>query len=190
MAILKVVGIDPSMRNFGFVKGTIDLNDDNYALTIERLELVTTEIDKETKKVVRKNSDDLQRARKLHQAVQQFVGDANMVFAEIPVGSQSARAMASYGICLGVLASIKKPLVQLTPTEVKLAAVGDKNASKEDMIAWATSAYPDANWLRTKRNGVVSFSKNNEHLADAVATIHAGILSDQFIQAVSILAVA
>lgn len=190
MTILRVVGIDPAMRNFGFVKGTIDLSSDNYEFTIERLELVQTETDKETKKTVRKNSDDLVRARKLHNAVQAFCQDANMVFAEIPIGSQSARAMASYGICIGVLASIKKPLVQLTPTEVKLAAVGDKNASKNDMIAWATSAYPDANWLTTKRNGVISFTNNNEHLADAVATIHAGILSDQFLQAVSILAVA
>lgn len=190
MAILKVVGIDPAMRNFGLVRGTIDLGDPNFAFEIETLELVTTETDKETKKTVRKNSDDLLRARKLHKAVQLFVQDANMVFAEIPVGSQSARAMASYGMCIGILASIKKPLVQLTPTEVKLASVGDKNASKEAMIAWATSAYPDANWLSTKRNGKVTFTKNNEHLADAVATIHAGILSDQFLQAVSVLAVA
>lgn len=190
MALLKVVGIDPAMRNFGLVKGTIDLDDPNFKLTIERLELVSTETDKDTKKTVRKNSDDLQRARKLYNGVAEFVKDANMVFAEIPVGSQSARAMASYGICIGILASIKKPLVQLTPTEVKLASVGDKNASKESMIAWATSAYPDANWLTRNFQGKKKFLDKNEHLADAVAAIHAGILSDQFIQAVSILAVA
>lgn len=190
MSILKVVGLDPALRNLGMVKATIDLSDPNFPITIERLELVVTDTDEATKKVVRKNSDDLLRARKLHKALQAFIGDANMVFAEIPIGSQSARAMASYGICIGILASINKPLVQLTPSEVKLAAVGDKNASKMDMIAWATSAYPDANWLTRKFQGKVKLLDKNEHLADAVGTLHAGILSDQFIQAVSILSVA
>lgn len=190
MSLLKVVGVDPALRNFGLVKATINIADPNFPIEIQHLELVSTETDAASKKVVRKNSDDLQRARKLHHSLHQFIGDANMVFAEIPVGSQSARAMASYGVCIGVLASIRKPLVQLTPTEVKLAAVGDKNASKRDMINWATTAYPEANWLRVKRNGKMELVDKNEHLADAVATLHAGLLTDQFIQAVSILAVA
>lgn len=67
--------------------------------------------------------------------------DVNMVVVEVPVGSQSARSMASYGICIGILASITKPMIQVTPTEVKMATVGSKTASKQDMIDWATSAY-------------------------------------------------
>lgn len=99
---------------------------------------------------------------------------------EIPVGSQSARSMASYGICIGVVASIDKPLIQVTPAEVKLVATGSKTASKDDMIKWATEMYPEGQWLTTNKKGVVSFVNKNEHMADAIAAMHAGVKTDQF----------
>lgn len=185
--LLRVASFDPSLNNFGMVKGTINLDSPNFDFQIETMLLVETDTDKANKKVVRKNSDDLTRAIKLTRAANSFVDDVSMVFVEVPVGSQSARAMASYGICIGVLSSIRKPLIQVTPTEVKLAATGTKTASKEDMIAWATNAYPDAPWLKMKRNGKTVLVNKNEHLADAVAAVHAGIVSDPFIQAIAIL---
>lgn len=190
MTILRVAGIDPALRNFGLVKGYIDISNPSFEFVVEDLLLVSTEVDNETKKTVRKNSHDLVRAKMLHKGVHQFIKDVNMVFTEMPVGSQNARAMASYGVSIGVLASIQKPLIQVLPDEVKIAAVGNKNASKKDMIAWATSAYPDAPWLKRKHNGEMVIQEKNEHLADAVAVVNAGILTDQFLQAVSILAVA
>lgn len=185
--LLRVASLDPSLNNFGMIKGTIDLDSPNFDLIIEDMQLTETDSDKANKKVVRKNSDDLTRAIKLTRAVNAFVEDVSMVFVEVPVGSQSARAMASYGICIGVLSSIRKPLIQVTPTEVKVAVTGSKTASKEEMIAWATNAYPDAPWLTTKRNGKLVLTNKNEHLADAVAAVHAGIVSDPFIQAIAIL---
>lgn len=190
MTILRVASIDPALRNFGLVKGTIDIEDANFPLTIEKMQLVESSSDASAKKQVRKNSDDLERARKLQRNMMRFIQDVQMVFVEVPVGSQSARSMASYGICIGILASINKPLIQVTPTEVKLAAVGSKTASKEDMINWASSAYPDADWLTTKRKGEIVMLNKNEHLADAIGAIHAGIITDPFLQAVSILGVA
>lgn len=188
--LLKVAAIDPALRNFGLVKGTIDVSNENFPFKIDDMLLVQSESDKASKKVVRKNSDDLERARKLQRGMIDFIKDVQMVFVEVPVGSQSARSMASYGICIGILASIRKPLIQLTPTEVKLAAVGSKTASKDDMIQWAHSAYPDAKWLTRKKNGKLELVAKNEHLADAIGAVHAGILTDQFMQAVSILGVA
>ncbi|GAL23016.1 hypothetical protein JCM19235_1317 [Vibrio maritimus] len=116
--------------------------------------------------------------------------DVNMVVVEVPVGSQSARSMASYGICIGILASITKPMIQVTPTEVKMATVGSKTASKQDMIDWATSAYPDADWLTVTRKGKKVITAKNEHLADSIAAVHAAILTDQFAGAIAILAAA
>jgi Holliday junction resolvasome RuvABC endonuclease subunit len=105
-----------------------------------------------------------------------------VVFAEVPVGSQSSRAMCSYGVCIGLLAGLaaRVPLIQVQPTEVKLAAVGTKTASKEEMIEWATGLYPQLPWFTTKRKGVTTFSAKNEHIADAIAAIYAGILTDEF----------
>ncbi|TOK05746.1 hypothetical protein CGI28_24500, partial [Vibrio parahaemolyticus] len=135
---LKVLALDPSLQNFGMVKGFIDIDDDDFPFTIEQMVLQESKgADKKTAKVVRKNSDDIRRAKSLHKALHEMLKDVNMVFVEVPVGSQSARSMASYGICVGIIASINKPMIQVTPTEVKLAAVGCKTASKQDMIDWA-----------------------------------------------------
>ena len=177
MTQILVAGVDPSLNNFGLSKATVDI--ETKSVVLHALELVTTESDTANKKVVRKNSDDLERARKLHKGLLTFIKDVDLVVVEIPVGSQSARAMASYGICIGVLAAIDKPFIQVTPTEVKLVSVGSKTASKAQMIEWATKLYPNADWLTQKRNGTLQYISKNEHLADSVAAIHAGLFTDQ-----------
>ena len=104
---------------------------------------------------------------------------AKAVFVEVPVGSQSARAMASYGICVGILSAIRAegiPLIEVTPLEVKHTFTGDKNATKQLMIDTAISLYPDANFPRW-RGEVCSKA---EHVADAIAAIHAGVQTSTF----------
>ena len=71
---------------------------------------------------------------------------------------------------------------RLTMSGALLAATGSKTASKDDMITWAVSQYSDANWLTTKRGGHDIVTKKNEHLADAVAAVHAGMKTDLFQQ--------
>jgi hypothetical protein len=187
MRFIRLVGVDPAIRNFGLVQATFDL--DLGSLEINALILPKT--DSENGKTVRKNSDDLRRAKVLLQAMREACEGASLAIAEIPVGSQSARAMASYGICVGVLASCPVPLIQVTPAEVKLAATGRKTATKGEMIAWAMAKYSQANWRTRKRktaNGEISVpTLDNEHLADAVAAIEAGIKSEQFRAAVEIM---
>lgn len=58
---ITVVGIDPSMSNFGVAVGTLDLETDE--LEVHGLTLVETKAGN-NKKTVRVNSDDLRRARK------------------------------------------------------------------------------------------------------------------------------
>jgi Holliday junction resolvasome RuvABC endonuclease subunit len=176
---IKIVGLDPSLSNFGIVKATLDINTLHY--TVDDLVLVKTENekDKKLKKTVRKNSEDLERARKLYEGMVEACQGASLAIAEVPVGSQSARAMASYGVCVGVLAACPIPLIQVTPSEVKLAGTGYKSGTKDEMIEWAMSKFPAANWLLTKRAGQMVPVAANEHLADAVGAIEAGIKTDQ-----------
>lgn len=171
-----IAGIDPSLNNFGLAKG--EFRDRYFTLS----NLVLQETAGTKVKQVRKNSDDLKRAQLLYDATHEFIKDVDLVIVEVPVGSQSARSMASYGICIGLIASIKKPLIQVTPTEVKLAAVNNKNATKDQMIQWATTEFPQADWLYKTQKGVKSLVSKNEHLADAVAAIKAGIRSETFQQ--------
>lgn len=186
---LHVAGIDPSLRNLGLAEGIYDT--DAEALEMIGIELQETE--SEAGKTVRKSSDDLRCAGLLTSAVHRFIAPCAVVFAEIPSGSQSARGSFSNGICLGVLASIgnvggyRGRLIQVNPYEVKRAAVGSKNASKEEMIHWAHERWPKLPWLTKKQKGVVSLIAKNEHMADACAAINAGIQTDEFRNLVQIV---
>jgi Holliday junction resolvasome RuvABC endonuclease subunit len=182
---VKIVGMDPSLSNFGIAQATLDL--DTMKFTVDKLTLVCTENekDKKIKKAVRKNSEDLERAKILHAGLLAACEGHWLAVAEVPVGSQSSRAMASYGVCIGVLAACPMPLIQVTPTEVKMAGFGNKTATKQEMIEWAMAKYPDANWIMRKSGGVMVPTNANEHLADAVAALEAGIRTDQFKQIVA-----
>jgi Holliday junction resolvasome RuvABC endonuclease subunit len=196
---IKIVGIDISLSNLGLAVGTY--NTDAAKFTVGNLILVSTELDKANRKTVRKNSDDLRRARILQRALAFVVKDADVACVEMPVGSKSARAMASYGMCVGVIASCTVPLIELTPYEVKEAAVGHKQAAKEEMIAWGVVRYPYANWRRHERAGKVNGKggkelaswkvgdpkSDNEHLADACAAVEAGLKTDEFARMLAML---
>lgn len=177
-----MVGQDPSLRNWGLAVGTYDL--DSKQLTIERLELTNPELSKG--KQVRQNSLDLEAGYQLYKGAVTAAEGAHAVFVEVPVGSQSARAMASYGVCVGVLGALRAngiPFFEVTPTEVKLAGAGTKTATKQEMISWAMTAHPEANWPTYKQKGSIVVSEAKaEHMADAIAAIYAGLSSNTFQQ--------
>ena len=100
---IPVVGFDPSLRNWGIARGTLDL-DTGY---LEDLNLTVVRPKEMTGKQVRQNSNDLHIASQLCEEAILAARQAKVIFVEPPVGSQSARAMASYGICLGILGAIK-----------------------------------------------------------------------------------
>lgn len=122
---------------------------------------------------------DLHTAEQLAKAALSVARKAKVIFVEVPVGSKSARAMASYGICVGVLGALRAegiPLIEVTATEVKVAFTGNKNATKEEMIAAAVAAYPHANFPLFRGE----IAAKAEHMADAIAAIHAGVTTPLF----------
>ena len=188
--LLNVVGFDPSLNNWGLSRGVLKLIEGTYSLKIERLSVIQPEIP--TGKQVRQNSKDIEAAAQLTQGAFEFAKGADAIFVEVPVGSQSARAMASYGICVGVLGALRIsgiPFFEVTPTEVKLASFGTKTATKEQMIQWATKKHPEAPWPTYKRAGEVLVSESKaEHMADATAAIYAGVKSQPFQQLIRLMA--
>jgi Holliday junction resolvasome RuvABC endonuclease subunit len=185
---IKVVGHDPSIRNWGIAVGSFSL--DTQKLVIESVHVTNPELSKG--KQVRQNSLDIESAVQLYRQAAALVQDAHAVFIEVPVGSQSARAMASYGICVGVLGALRAngiPFFELTPTEIKLAGPGHKTATKQDMIRWAMETHPEAHWPTYRHRGHDAISEAKaEHMADAVATIHAGVSCNAFQQMLPLLA--
>lgn len=179
MRTVRVLGIDASLNNFGIAE--VNINLDTLALTVEKVYVIQpAKADTVAKRVVRKNSDDLRRARWLQENLIKACEGFALVTVEMPFGSQSARAMASYGICIGVLSSCPLPMIEVTPAEVKLAGHGTKTASKKEMIEWATNLHPDANWRTMKRKDEQVLTNDNEHSADALASVYAAMKTEQF----------
>ena len=133
---------------------------------------------------MRKNSHDIERAEVLSEGVFTLLKnhDPLAVFIEVPVGSQSARAMASYGICIGVIGAVKSQIsvsvFEVTPIALKVATTDNKQASKDDIINWAVSLYPSIDWPRNKSQAIVK--SKAEHSADAIGAIHAGVAGFDF----------
>lgn len=182
MGGLRVLGFDPSLRNWGIACGTFDLV--SGALSVRHLSVIQPTIP--TGKTIRQNSKDLESAFQLYRDALAVALQAQAVFVEVPVGSQSARAMASYGMCVGVLGSLRAsniPFFEVTPLEVKMATVGNRTASKADMISWATSRFPDASWPYYTEHGQQLLSQAKaEHMADAIGAIVAGMQTPAFQQ--------
>jgi len=179
MALLKVLGMDPSLRNWGIAAGT--LNTETGQLIVKHVNVIQALVPEG--KTVRQNSKDLATAQQLMAGILPYLNEKpHLIFAEVPVGSQSARAMASYGVCVGVLGSIRAhgiPFFEVTPNEVKLATVGSKTATKEEMIAFALREQPTASWPMVR--GKLSAAKA-EHMADAYAAIVAGLKTNEYRQ--------
>lgn len=179
---IQVCGQDPSLRNWGISKGIYDT--DTKTLHVYQVDTIQPVLP--TGKQVRQNSMDLESAKQLCAGALEAAKGAQAIFVEVPVGSQSARAMASYGICVGVLGALRAtgiPFFEVTPTEVKVASVGYKNATKAEMIEWAISTHPEANWPTYNQGGKSLISEGKaEHQADATAAIYAGLACNSFKQ--------
>jgi len=189
---IKVVGFDPSMNNWGIAHGTLYPGELNNGFTLLITDISVTQPVIPTGKQVRQNNKDLEAAKQLSMGALAAAQGAKAIFVEVPHGSQSARAMASYGLCVGVLGSLRAsgiPFFEVSEGEVKLASLGKKSkTTKLEMIQWAMAKHPEANWPTYKRDGkdIVSESKA-EHMADAIAAIYAGIASNSFQQVLPFL---
>ena len=175
---IPVLGCDPSMRNWGLAFSYLDLEDG--VLDTPTLSLVRTAEEPKGKQV-RMNSYDIEAAETLYSEVLPLAQKAKVIFIEVPVGSQSAAAMKGYGMCIGILGAIRAtgiPFIEVSEAESKKIMTGKRTATKEEMITAGMAWYPQANW--PMHAGKISAGKA-EHMADAIAAIHAGVQTQQFL---------
>ena len=187
MNTVRVLGVDPSLKNTGIAIANYNLDQGDYEII--HIDLFSTEPAKG--KVVRKSSDDVERMSIALEGVMATIDKYKPAFAagEVPVASQSARGAFSNGGCHMMFAAIRWriPLVQVSPMEVKVASAGPKHAAKEEMIEWAVAKWPGLPWHTYKRLGKMLMHANNEHMADACGAIAAGVKTQQFAQATAML---
>jgi hypothetical protein len=180
-AWITVGAFDPAMSNLGYAMALID----PVSLSIKPFMIGLVVTENEAGKQVRKNSDDLRRAMMIFNAMAKIENESDILMSEIPTGTQSARGAMGNGMMLGCLSGLKKPLIQVQPTETKIHAVGRKTATKDEMIVWAMKLYPDLEWKTHKKHGVMVPTASNEHMADALGVIHAGVKTAEFKSAVA-----
>jgi hypothetical protein len=187
---VKTVGIDCSTSNLGIAKCLVDID----TLEIEVVDLILTKTESEAKKGVIKTVDNWRRAQELRGGLIMGCTGQSIAVAEIPLyltphpGMNANAASSSNhnsGIVIGVLAGCPIPIVPVMPADVKIAAVGVRNAAKEEMVAWAMEKYPTAPWRMRKLRGAMVPLADNEHLADAIACVHAGVKTREFQQSLS-----
>ncbi len=178
--MVTAICIDGSLQNLGLA--VVELDETRITKVIDLI-LNTTKPTDDKKK--RKSYDDLFRFQSHWKVLTETIDKYNCTLSigEVPSGSQDSRASFAFGGITAIYACLPVPFIPVHPAEVKLAATGFKHSDKEDIITWAYSKYPDANWLTSKRSNKMNiktpsglFLKNeNEHLADAIAIAYAGV---------------
>lgn len=169
--------MDPSLNHWGLSEAILDLSEGTLSTPIGSIIEPTDLVGKN----IRVNTNDQWRAEQLAVSVLNACRRAKCIFVEVPVGSQSARAMASYGICVGILGAVRAlgiPYIQVSPDENKRVFAGKKGATKKEMISKLIETYPDVVLPQGKTKG--SIGDKSEHIADATASIHSGVLTSEF----------
>ena len=175
---IRIAGLDFSLCHVGMAKFDVPLVGNGKPKSVS-IQQIDTEPGKN--KSVRASADSLRRAREIREAVVDFLSDVTLAGAEVPHGSQSSSASKAQGIVIGLLAGLATPLVELNATEVKMAAVGSKTATKAEMIQWAAALCPEYKWrISPSGKNKGGLSDANEHEADAIATVWATIASAEF----------
>lgn len=175
---LKIVAMDPSMRNWGLAVFLMD--PDDYAITVEELYVIRSNKDK--KKAAKKSTRDIMTVEELLNGIIPIVEDADVIVAEIPIGGRDSAAALSYSICISIIATLNVAYTEVfpvTPHEVKMNV--HKEATKAEMIEWATRMHPEAPWVYRTQKGkqyiVASFA---EHVSDAIGALYAAASKPQF----------
>lgn len=184
---IKMLGLDPGLSNTGYAVAEVDLASSSI---VRVLELGTIVTERESNKTIRRTSDDLRRARKIHRELNDVIHrhEISLAACEMQSTTPYKRISLNFGVTLGVIASFDFALIEMLARDVKKAVTGDRDAPKEKIIRWAleTSRNDDVRWPTSARQNRMDLSYRSrhvtlsaEHQADALAVIHAALQTDQ-----------
>jgi len=185
---IAVLGLDPGLRRTGYAVARVDAS---KRVITEVLEFGTLCTERQTEKAIRKTSDDLRRAEFHAVALQEIVrkNEIQIVSMEMSTTTPYTYPTFSFGVMLGIAASLGSPIIQVLPYELKKAVTGDSQGTKRAIVAWAMkiTASSDLTWPTSSRSNKLGLkyegrpvSAAAEHPADALAAIEAGLQTDQF----------
>lgn len=166
-----IVCVDPAFA----ATGVVVMSYDGAAWTLVDAGLIETE-KSDKKRGVRVADDTVERSRLIFRSLSQVVEQhkASALACELPSGGgKSASAVKAMALATGIIACLAEryslPSEWLSPSEVKEALAGCKNAGKPAMMATALKLHPQlSNWCRKGRP-----LNKFEHVADAVGVFEA-----------------
>ncbi len=173
-----VLGIDAALSNFGVSIFEIDTNTSSY-------DLIDLKLNKTSRtKTQYKNFNDLQRCQEIHFFIKDIIEKYNpqCIFAELPqVGGKQMQAdsMVYAGAMMGILSSFDIPIYFFPTKEIKDTVLGYVTPDKNVMIEHMVALYPNAPWKRRKLKGEMVLTADNEHLADAAASVECAFTTSQ-----------
>lgn len=182
-----MLGIDPGLSMTGYAAASVD---PERALIIHVLEVGVSATERRNLKQVRKGSEHLRRGREqavvLNAIIDRYCPAA--VAVELTTTTKHKHPIFSFGVMTGIVACMDPPVVEVLPHEVKLAATGNKRATKADVIQWALNqpGSTSVEWpVSARRNSLnlqhegLHLMRIAEHPADALAAIQAALLTEQ-----------
>lgn len=192
---ITVLGLDPGLGSTGYAIAAIDLATRRITRVI-KVGIVTT--DRRKLKQVRQTSDYLRRASHLTGSLKPIIvkHGVSVIAMEMCGASRHIYQTFSSGVMIGITASLERPIIEVLPNEVKLAATGNKSATHSEIVAWAVQKTGKRNvgWPTSRRansfNVVLQgeyVTKAAEHPADALATIEASLNTEQFKLALALI---
>lgn len=165
---VNITGFDPSLNNWGISHA--EYNTETNELKIKDGTVLRM---KSKDKNLKQNQKDLIHAQSLYSKVYPHLKDTHICCIELPIGSQSSRAMVSYAMCIGLIGSLMNHypntyFIFVNPYKVK-QVVGANTTTKEEIIQWVKDKHPEYSLPKAKNQA--------EHIADSICAIYAGLNS-------------
>lgn len=157
---MKILGIDPSLRNWGLAVMELDKE-----LTILKTHTIRTNKIPKHKSVA---VTDVNTAKFILDELKDYLEGIDAICIELPLGSQTSTAMKSYGLCIGLvgyIATLGIPVIYKNPFDIK-KVIGKRDTTKEEIIDWVNTNHP---------NKLSKYKTVAEHQADAVLAVYASL---------------
>lgn len=185
-----IVGMDPSLSNWGIVR--TEISKDREIQLLEATVIHTTNLKRKLPKnkikipdklraevkannEIYKNVEMLNRGRHLCREAFAFIKQADFIFVELPVAGQSAVSCVNYGMCVGLFSAIAEigiPYEVIRNNEIKkMAGYGEKKiraVEKDEIVDYIHNLGFSELFSKFK-------NAEHEHLADALMAVLVGV---------------
>ena len=177
-----MVSMDFSFNNCGYAETDVQFsnamsawleNDEEAFRRCFRVKRIFTVHPKQPETARNKTDLFVKQCGSMYKTLSNLIAMSNTayMFAELPYGSKSQKASKALGAVAGMYAAlcVNTPCARdtVTPAKVKKAAGGNSKSSKQFMMDWARSNWPNLAWNN---------NNSDEHMADAIACGLAGMI--------------